>query len=442
MSKLPRILFVAVSVFGVALMGAGIYRSHGHVADINQAESVNQGGSEVAEAGGQTITDWNSNVQIKTAAGWRVIATSSIAIPEDLDDARFALQKDGTSCIFAYAKASAKLYETYQQSSFGDRVFAGTEQSDSSWFIRRDTAPSNFEFQWQGKQPFPHEMRIASSFEIGRGGAGQKSFVLYDKSGGVVSSDCNLDANSMIESAATVYQETSLTLQSEGALYLTHGKLIFLSGDDIPREVMPFPSEGSPTGAFAYGNMIYYTDKNGQIHEVDPFTKKDKALTYLLPSDIQDFVVLGHMAYALDTQVKQDCTVKCGVRLLAIDLRSGGFSVIYDNVYANKIIGVNEAHDILYFNQAWGDAGCVTASISKFNLGDNTIEELGNYGGCEGDPDLGQKREKLDAIYQKIDVQPKYVSHILLSTGVFHDPGDRVLADLSLGSSLYLMPLQ
>lgn len=325
-----------------------------------------------------------ASMEFEMPRGWTPV--ENVVLPRDIDGFLLGFQKEGTSCILAYANPDReRMYESYQQTSFADRVFGpGGEfdrpQYDSSWYIRKADSPVGFEFQWEGRARHEKEVRIMShAFTDTREGFGV--FLLFDEKGGIVADECNRDANSVLASILPYYETVDLTAASEGVLYRHHGKLMFRGRDDVPRIV----SDLGTSDAQVYENAVYFIKDEKALTRIDPFTKTEKSFEFPLSRGavINSFHIDSGSAYVL---VGDPCGYmdECGQRLYGIELVTGK-TVLLAEEALNHIEGIDPVANALVVEMSWGDAGCWATTVYHYPFVEGSLKELGKFDGCEHD---------------------------------------------------------
>lgn len=98
------------------------------------------------------------NFSLHIPTNWVFVEPSLINVPPNLGEIQFALQKTGTTCVFAYLKKNPSWYDHYVQTSVAERVFAGQAQFDSWWWVPRHSISETFEVDFENHIPLPGEI--------------------------------------------------------------------------------------------------------------------------------------------------------------------------------------------------------------------------------------------------------------------------------------------
>lgn len=371
-----------------------------------------------------------ANIQFDIAEGW-VLATNTVALPKNIEGLRFAFVKSGTPCVFAYVRMTNGAREAYVQTSFAERIFSGpnnANQFDSSWYIRKADTPPGFAFDWNARQPFRNEVRIMPPGYMGRWEYGDhfRAFLLYDSDGSIVPDACNGDVNAMLATMVEYYPTGNIESTTTGSIYIKGSKVLLLGDDDIARLVHQFP--GGSSDFSVAGNRIYYRSGN-TLHYYEVNLQVD-AVNNVPPLGIdanRSYAISGTSIYSIsDGSCAPD--VPCRQKLYSMDIPSGISSFLGD-VTANSIMGYSTKDQAVYVEWARGDAGCSGSAVSRYSIVRGTVEEVGNFGGCNGDPGFEESMAEYRALRTRIDGGDASFTHVDIRGGMLFAPDTNAFAE-------------
>lgn len=376
------------------------------------------------------------NLSLHIPSDWTFIDANDSNPPSDLGEVEFAIQKNGTTCVLAYMKINKNRHEYRQQSSFADRVFVGQGQIHSSWYVRNDSLPENFEFQWDGHQSLPGEVRLdltSNIFESGHKDERMSGFALFARDGGTVPDQCSYETSRILETLKSSYQKTTLSNESEGYFIARiddstgdtyagreHKAGFQSDADHILYEVFV---GGVADGRHAtlYNNFLYYT-KDANLYVQDIFSKAESRIvgSFTMNEDvINDFVISQGTIYYLLGPACEYMNCDDPKKLYSVPVVGGVSDLLYDSFVGGGILGVDENTRTLYVLSSWGDAGCFSARITAFDLDTKQVKDTISGGECaDGLDDTAYLAEeaRLKAFYAGTP-EYEYMSLLKVSQG-------------------------
>ncbi|MDP3996487.1 MAG: hypothetical protein Q8P86_02225 [bacterium] len=386
---------------------------------------------------GQNLVYLPQNFEFTPASGWQELDGENLELPKDMEQALFAFENSANSCVMAYVRSSQSLFggSTYRQTSFADRVMT-TEgrQFDSSWYLHTGSLPDNFEFQWEGKQTFPGEVRIVhhgGSFSSGEENS-VTAFILYDKNGNPVPDTCSDDFSQMISTIRERYETKKITDKSSGVVYFdTREKDRLFSGTYITSVI--FRPDGSNIDYLAaelpkmsygpapivYDGIIYHAE-NGRLKTLNIITQETADLDNLGLSGnavvVEFFFTENYMLYLAGP----DCNeylAKCHLDLYAYDMRSGDRKLLASGVSSRQIIGYSEEDNLLLMEWGEGDGGCFWGTTEMYDFSKQELLRGEDYGSCGDEADYETEAQKANDFRSRFSDKIFVNDYILLKDG-------------------------
>lgn len=344
------------------------------------------------------------NFELTVPKGWRL--SDNEVLPKGLTGQLFSLENSNTGCIFAYIKSNDKVLNEYSQTSFADRVFSSEQQFDSSWYVRAEELPPDFEFNFTGGRLYlPREIRIIQYRIIKTEDNDRYAFVLFMQNGKSVPDSCNQDASNILTSVKSRFDLASLPADFNGELHIFNfftvdqkasGVKIILSRSapgDVLKEAERLEMDNYPYASF-YDGKLYFTHK-GRLKKYDLFSRALSivpGIDYAGGEIVNEFYFVdGKMFYLFGRDCREYLS-KCGSRLMEYDFVSQKSSLLVDKVISRNITGYDHDGHKLYLYYADGDAGCFWAQTEIYDFNTKEITSGEKFSGCadgDGDTSLG-----------------------------------------------------
>lgn len=386
------------------------------------------------------------NFSLHIPTNWVFVDPAGVNTSSDFGEIQFALQKTGTTCVFAYLKVDPQWPEHLVQTSVAERVFAGQAQFDSWWWVPRDSIPETFEVNFDQHVPLPNEIRINYLhyvLEQAKADDRNSAFGLFALDGGEVSEDCAYDVSRMLETLRGSYQKTTLTQNSRGYLiasawdgtYDAHrpgqNRVAFQSDEDGMLYELFTGGMADGENVTLHGRFIYFSNGNS-LYAQDVFSKAQTRLAgTFLPSDevITDFYIAGDTLYYIlgPACTYLDCEEE--KNLYRVPVVGGVNDLIAEGITEGSIEGYSESKRALYLVEGFGDAGCFSTHISEFNVDERRVTAEITGGTCAEYDSEGVSTGEYEAeiarleAFFPVDVQKvDYVSLLRVEEGRLHVP--------------------
>lgn len=400
--------------------------------------------------GGSVFTYAKGNFSIEIAPQWGP-ATSTVALPPGFSGSQFVFVH-GT-CALAYAVGEGSMHasgNTYKQTTPGGArgiTTVGNTQLDSWWWVPTKNLPKGYETKFEGREPYPGEVRVATSMYATPGDM-PSAFLLYTTDGAPVPDDCDSDAEAMFKTLQPSFSPASLTTTSSGTIKEFIERIV-QNGS-----ILAFKADGSEGyGAlraynvyyqnFAVYNDVLYSITNGSLLTLNVFSGVETPLPGIATSSdalVSDFYIKGdRLWYLLGTEGCNTYMATCSLALYEIPAKGGvPTKLATTTLQTGSIMGYDTAGNILYLESGTGDAGCYRSQISAFNYADGTVASVVEDAGCSDDPPSmhAEANAKTAAIRAAIGPAPKRSNSLQVRSGHLVAPAD---ATTTLGTS-FLFP--
>lgn len=344
--------------------------------------------------------DKKDYISITLAKGWSVAKASDLRPPEGVTS-DYGFTREGSTCVLAYAALDRDLYA---QTFFGTRVFnKENDQFDSNWMALKVTLPSDFKFAWEGPQHMEHEIRVISAYSV-KTRTDDKAFILYTKDGSSVPSECDVEVNRMIETAARMpFVVEALDRGAEGAVAVVRfNDVLFIDQDNLLHKIGAIATSSAQINPrlFVYKNTLYYLPDDG-IHRLTLSPWSDVRLQNMtLPKGqiiVAIFVRDGVAYYLTDTEDCAQYMGSCDSALYQYPLDESSPPILLaEHVHSRTILGYSPEDASLYLLYSDGDAGMYWGSIERYDFNRHKLIPVGEYGGCASEEFCGPITQKTD----------------------------------------------
>lgn len=393
------ILFFGLAVILIAI-GVGLYYK---LPSLLQKEGVD---TVVVKSDDALFRFPSENFEFTKPIGWKEVSTSSIKIPDGISGGDFAFAKENSSCVIYHTnlrfEEKGKL-GYFAQTSFADRVFAGKDQLDSSWYVNTKHIPINMSFQWEGRQKLPREIRIVYyPYVQSTNTEGSPVFLLFDVNGDVVSDTCNKEFSDMLSTLKHVYPDTTLTNTSKGVIYMYPqenllGIFFMPDQEQTAYKVMTLDIGSSGSSVVVYDGGIYYAGTDGQLKKVNVIDKTISNLQNLGVKEgdvINTFNFIKGRLFYLAGKSCNEYRAQCDNSLY--EYHDGKPELLAEHSMSREILGFDQSEKNLYLLHGEGDAGCSWTTTELFNFTTRKLEKGHNYSFClseDGAPADGDDTE-------------------------------------------------
>lgn len=382
-----------------------------------------------------------SNFEMNVAEGW---SESSVSMaPAQIPGALFQLDDSNSSCSIQYVRArvSDLAIPPLVQVSFGERFSTadGSTQFDPSWWVHQNLAPDSLTFSDFARQPVSGEILMLSNYEdMDENSDYRRVFALFDRDGGTVAEGCVDDFYAMISSMTFAFDPVDLDSSSEGILYarISHPdpiRLLFRSEDGISRQVDQLP-DGDFSALSVRGGMFYYITERG-IASRNIFTDERSSL-FVAPEGehVVDFLMSDDSVFVMTTPVSSGMHCvdgrACTVRFHRIT--GSGAQRLPGEAYARVIVGYAATENALYVQSGYGDAGCFSAIISKYDITTGSAIEVVNTAACADESVYEDAVADVEAVTDRFSDQINSAPYVEVRNGRMYAPSQETQMQNSL----------
>lgn len=374
------------------------------------------------------------NFKLQLLSNWQQMAVENILLPQGLDGAQFAAQRQDMSCAFAYIRTSQALLQEYQEISFAERVFTiENDQLDGKWKMYSENLPENFEFNWDGRQPLKREVRMhyyPVSYNDADPDMGNL-FVLFSPSGTIVSDICDEEFSQILHSIRSYYDRIILSENSSGIVYIatisdkTPYLLFIPKGDSIARIITELNKYMStPT---VYKEKLWYSAE-GELRTFDLVTQATSSVLDIAPSNdeiVKDFYIFKDRLFYLFGSFVSSCSVyqaQCNFRLYEYDFSAEHSSLLAENVTYREILSLNPEENVLYMAYLESDGGCKWAKTGRYDFAQKRVVPGEDLVGCGIDPEV----EAMESFLKRVTDALMY-DFIFVESGKIVMPEENIL---------------
>jgi len=214
----------------------------------------------------------------------------------------------------------------------------------------------------------------------------QKITHLPDKEGYVFFTDLDQGANSQL---LVMYTPNDMS-QTEELLRITNSYKPLIFHTD---EQSLYYQEGAGTST----KIMRMSLTKDYATEIKVFAQASSDLLIGEGQELIDYLLTEEdiLYYLVDVPRCQEYMGKCSGDLYK-RLLDGTERLLTRQVNANVIVGISKVGNNLLVNHPFGDAGCWSSSYTELNIADGNIISTEVFGGCDGETDAVEARDKLE----------------------------------------------
>lgn len=373
--------------------------------------------------------DNDDNFRFIQESGWDVISNEGTSLPDGMktDVVEFAMQKNGTKCVYAYLHAKYSSLGSYVQSSFADRVFTyGGKQIDSSWYVKKGELLDTERFPPSRHMPLPDEVRIVYYSPFAGNGLNYIGvFVLYNKDRNAVSDDCNNAVSAMLSTVEPYFVTKTIDYGTKGDLFIDNyyrpRSIFYTDGTSSPIKLVRSVTIDDTVQPIIYGNLLYFR-QDGVLKTLNVFEGTIAEVPGLVTSTssvIDDFYIYSNkMFYLVGNANCNDYLASCGLSLYEYDIQNRSSKLLANNIYSRDIAGFDPFSNRLFMYWSDGDGPCFWVQYQYFDLNLATTTGKVNAGSCDDNDAVEQnKLKQFDMLVSSFGNQSTSTEYISIDSG-------------------------